>query len=127
MRPSSLLPALLSLLNLSSASPEPQLAQGGGLAATTLAATQYPIVTTVASLLTVGGTTSTTYIVYTQTFAATALGSYVIFKSISQLLFVFRFIWTDGFDQGALSPSSPNLILGRVCWNLEGYILTYVE
>lgn len=100
MRPSTLLPAFLTLLTLSSASPEPQVAAGGGDAATTLAATQYPIVTTVASLMTVGGTTTTTYIVYTQTFAATALGSYVLFKSISYIPAVFHFVRMGVFSQG---------------------------
>lgn len=53
-----------------------QLAAGGGIAATTLAASQYPTTIYGPELLTVDGTTTTTWTMYTQTFAATALGSW---------------------------------------------------
>jgi hypothetical protein len=77
MRPQSLLPAILTLLTLpfTNGSPEPQLAQGGGLAPTTLAPSQYPVVTNVNQLVTIGGVTTVKAVVFTQTFAATALGT----------------------------------------------------
>lgn len=53
-----------------------QIAAGGGVAATTLAASQYPSTSIAGSLFTVGGTTSATWKLFTQTFAATALGSW---------------------------------------------------
>ncbi|KUJ17898.1 uncharacterized protein LY89DRAFT_745887 [Mollisia scopiformis] len=57
---------------------ERQVAQGGGIAATTLAATQYPTTSVAGSLFTVDGTTSATWILMTQTFATTALGSWAL-------------------------------------------------
>jgi hypothetical protein len=69
----TLLPLLLTLV---SAAPEPQLAQGGGLAATTIAATQMATTTVAGSLFTINGVTSATWILFTQTFASTALGSW---------------------------------------------------
>ena len=54
---------------------ERQIAAGGGVAPTTLAATQYPIVTNCAQLVTAGGVTTVNQVVYTQTFAAGALGT----------------------------------------------------
>jgi len=92
MRPTTFLP-LLSLLTLttaiSDASPnldarqllereildERQIAAGGGVAPATLAATQYPVVTNCAQLVTAGGVTTANQVVFTQTFAAGALGS----------------------------------------------------
>ncbi|KAK0102301.1 hypothetical protein ONS95_005924 [Cadophora gregata] len=53
-----------------------QLAAGGGLAATTLAPSQYPISTTAGSLFTINGVTSATWKLYVQTFATTALGTW---------------------------------------------------
>ena len=72
----SLITPLLFLASLTAAAPEPQLAQGGGIAPVTIAAVQYPTVTTAASLFTINGVTSSTYVVFTQTFASTALGSW---------------------------------------------------
>lgn len=74
-----LLPAILFLspLALADPNPDPQaVAAGGGLAATTLAATQQAVVTTAGSLITQGGTTTATWIAFTQTFASTALGTW---------------------------------------------------
>merc|ERR1711977_36634 len=51
-----------------------QVAAGGGIAATTLAPSQYPISTTAGSLFTVNGVTSATWKLFVQTFATTALG-----------------------------------------------------
>jgi len=67
-----------SVFSLATASPEPepQIAQGGGVAAATLAAVQYPVVTNVASLQTINGVTTVVQIVFTQTFAATPLGTW---------------------------------------------------
>lgn len=53
-----------------------QVAAGGGIAATTLAPSQYPISTTAGSLFTVNGVTSATWKLFVQTFATTALGSW---------------------------------------------------
>ncbi|KAL2071130.1 hypothetical protein VTL71DRAFT_12365 [Oculimacula yallundae] len=53
-----------------------QVAAGGGLAATTLAPSQYPVSTTAGSLFTVNGVTSATYKLFVQTFATTALGGW---------------------------------------------------
>ncbi|KAF8848495.1 hypothetical protein BDZ45DRAFT_732902 [Acephala macrosclerotiorum] len=53
-----------------------QVAAGGGVAATTLAASQYPTTSTAGSLFTSDGTTSATWKLFTQTFATTALGSW---------------------------------------------------
>jgi hypothetical protein len=75
---SSLITPLLFLVSLTTAAPEPQLAQGGGLAATTIAASQYPTVTTAGSLFTLNGVTSATWGIFTQTFASTALGTWDI-------------------------------------------------
>ena len=75
---SALITPLLLLPSLANAAPEPQLAQGGGVAATTIAASQYPVVTTANSLFTVNGVTSASYLVFTQTFASTALGTWDI-------------------------------------------------
>lgn len=55
---------------------ERQIAAGGGVPATALAPSQYPIVSVVGSLFTIGGATSVTWTPFTQTFAATALGSW---------------------------------------------------
>lgn len=55
---------------------ERQVAAGGGVVATTLAASQYPISTTAGSLFTVNGVTSATWKLYVQTFATTALGTW---------------------------------------------------
>ncbi|KAH7351242.1 hypothetical protein BKA65DRAFT_550203 [Rhexocercosporidium sp. MPI-PUGE-AT-0058] len=62
-------------------SPDPELknrqvAAGGGIAATTLAPSQYPISTTAGSLFTVNGVTSATWTLFVQTFATTALGTW---------------------------------------------------
>ncbi|TVY54768.1 hypothetical protein LCER1_G002780 [Lachnellula cervina] len=51
------------------------VAAGGGVAATS-AATQYPTATTAAKLISSNGETSTTYVLFIQTFATTALGSW---------------------------------------------------
>lgn len=75
---SALITPLLLLTSLANASPEPQLAQGGGVAATSIVATQQAVVTTANSLFTLDGTTSASYLVFTQTFASTALGSWPI-------------------------------------------------
>ncbi|PVH89148.1 hypothetical protein DL98DRAFT_96903 [Cadophora sp. DSE1049] len=53
-----------------------QVAAGGGIAATTLAPSQYPISTTAGSLFTVNGVTSATWKLFVQTFATTALGTW---------------------------------------------------
>jgi hypothetical protein len=63
---------------LADPNPDPQVAAGGGVAATTLAAAQYPVVTTAGSLFTINGVTSATWKLYTQTFATTALGSWAL-------------------------------------------------
>ncbi|KAE8449870.1 hypothetical protein EG329_007347 [Mollisiaceae sp. DMI_Dod_QoI] len=55
---------------------ERQVAAGGGVAATTLAASQYPTTSVAGSLFTVGGTTSAKWVLITQTFATTALGTW---------------------------------------------------
>ena len=73
---STLITPLLLLTSLANAAPEPQLAQGGGVAAPTIAASQYPVVTTANSLFTLNGVTSASYQVFTQTFASTALGTW---------------------------------------------------
>lgn len=57
---------------------ERQVAAGGGVAATTLAASQYPTTSVAGSLFTVDGTTSATWVLMTQTFAATALGTWAL-------------------------------------------------
>lgn len=77
---SALITPLLLLTSLANAAPEPepQLAQGGGVAATTIAATQQAVITTAASLFTLNGVTSVSYLVFTQTFASTALGTWPI-------------------------------------------------
>jgi len=69
---------LLFLISLTTAAPEPQLAQGGGVAATTIAATPMATVTTAGSLFTLNGVTSATWVAFTQTFASTALGTWDI-------------------------------------------------
>lgn len=66
---------LLSILALLSFATAQAVAPGGG-AAVTLAPTQSPTVGTWGSLFTVDGTTSVAFVVFTQTFAATALGSW---------------------------------------------------
>merc|ERR1712093_158574 len=89
LTPSTFLPILPDLSNLTSPSfpsqPESlhqneledrQVAAGGGIAATTLAPSQYPISTTAGSLFTVNGVTSATWKLFVQTFATTALGSW---------------------------------------------------
>jgi hypothetical protein len=53
-----------------------QAAPGGGGPESTLAATQSPTVSTVNSLQTVGGSTVAVQVVFTQTFATTALGTW---------------------------------------------------
>ncbi|POS86699.1 hypothetical protein EPUL_005127, partial [Erysiphe pulchra] len=55
-----------------------QVAAGGGIAATTLPPTQYPTVTYAASLYTLGTYTSATWKDFTQTFAATPLGTWAL-------------------------------------------------
>lgn len=75
---SALITPLLLLTSLANAAPEPQLAQGGGLAAATLAAVQYPVVTMANSLFTINGVTSASKLAFTQTFASTALGTWDI-------------------------------------------------
>lgn len=52
-----------------------QLAQGGGLAPATMAPSQYPIVSNVNKLVTIGGATTVQMVAFTQTFASTALGT----------------------------------------------------
>jgi hypothetical protein len=71
MHKPALLP-ILPLLGLAAA----QAAPGGGGPAATLAATQSPTVTQVTSIQTVGGSTVGVEVVFTQTFAMTALGSW---------------------------------------------------
>jgi hypothetical protein len=73
---------------LGSAEPEPvavpiaaelderQVAAGGGVAATTIAASQMPSTTYVGSMFTTGGTTSAIWKDVTITFATTALGTW---------------------------------------------------
>lgn len=68
------LPLLLSLLAFVSYA-SAQIAAGGGAQGTTVA-TQMATTTWAGSLYTSGGTTSATWILYTQTFASTALGSW---------------------------------------------------
>lgn len=77
MQPHLLL-SILALLSFTTASPnpDPQAVAPGGGAAVTLAPTQSPTVGTWGSLFTVDGTTSVAYVVFTQTFAATALGTW---------------------------------------------------
>ncbi|TAQ83990.1 hypothetical protein B7494_g7687 [Chlorociboria aeruginascens] len=75
MHASWIFPTLLSalLLPLTNA----QAAQGGGVVAgVSAAATQYPTLMEGNSLYTVDGTTTASFGPYTQTFAATALGSW---------------------------------------------------
>ena len=72
MRFSILLP-LLALLTRTLASPEALGEQG---AVTTQAATQMATTTTAGSLFTSDGTTSVTWVLFTQTFATTALGTW---------------------------------------------------
>ncbi|RFU25605.1 hypothetical protein B7463_g10727, partial [Scytalidium lignicola] len=68
---------LISIATTANANPEPQVAQGGGAAPAVPAPTQYPVVSVVPSLTTnPAGVVSTIYITFTQTFAATALGSW---------------------------------------------------
>ncbi|KAG9232302.1 hypothetical protein BJ875DRAFT_467282 [Amylocarpus encephaloides] len=55
-----------------------QAAAGGGVSAVPLAPSQYPIVSNVLSLQTIGGVTTAVQIAFTQTFAATALGGWAI-------------------------------------------------
>jgi Killer toxin-resistance protein 1 len=56
-----------------------QIAAGGGnTVAGTMVASQYPVVTNAPSLYTLNGVTSSTNIVFTQTFASTALGSWAL-------------------------------------------------
>jgi hypothetical protein len=57
---------------------ERQVAAGGGIAATTLAASQYPTTSVAGSLFTIDGTTSAKWVLITQTFAATALGTWAL-------------------------------------------------
>jgi hypothetical protein len=80
-----LLLPILALLSLTTASPDPDpepdpqaVAAGGGVAATTLANSQYPTVGIYGSLITVGGTTTATFAEFTQTFATTALGTWAL-------------------------------------------------
>lgn len=63
---------LLPLLSLASS----QAAPGGGAPVATLAPTQSPTVTQVMSIQTVGGSTVGVEVVFTQTFATTALGTW---------------------------------------------------
>ena len=72
MRSQILLP-LLAILTPAFA--QNGVAAGGGLFGTA-AAVQYPVVSQVASLLTVGGTTTVKTVAFTQTFAATPLGTW---------------------------------------------------
>jgi hypothetical protein len=70
---------ILSSLSIALADPNPDpqaVAAGGGVAATTLAPAQYPVITTAGSLFTTNGVTSATWKLFTQTFATTALGSW---------------------------------------------------
>ncbi|KAN0112906.1 hypothetical protein V8E51_005857 [Hyaloscypha variabilis] len=69
---------LLPLLALLSITTAQAVAAGGGAVSATLAATQSPTVGTWPSLFTVGTETSTTYLVFTQTFASTALGTWAL-------------------------------------------------
>jgi len=76
MQPSlALLLPFLALLSMTKAQTG---AAGGGAGSATLAATQSPTVGTWASLYTVGSETSTTWMVFTQTFASTALGTWAL-------------------------------------------------
>jgi Killer toxin-resistance protein 1 len=71
-----LLLSILALLSFTTANPNPQAVAPGGGAAVTLVPTQSPTVGTWGSLITVDGTTSVAYVVFTQTFAVTALGTW---------------------------------------------------
>ena len=65
------------LLSLFASFGAAQVAAGGGAGVvTSIVATQYPVVTNAPSLFTLNGVTSATNIVFTQTFASTALGSW---------------------------------------------------
>lgn len=72
----------LALLTLPITLVSAQAAAGGGAVATT-ANTQYPTVTTCESLKTVDGTTTVETVVFTQTFAATALGTWAFGNVVS--------------------------------------------
>jgi len=54
------------------------VAAGGGIVASSLAATQYPTTSVAGSLFTSDGTTSATWVLVTQTFATTALGTWAL-------------------------------------------------
>ena len=76
---SFLVPRVISLANPEPVPiPEPQIAQGGGIVAPSLATTQAPTVTTVPSLTTSGGVVTAVQVVFTQTFASTALGTWAL-------------------------------------------------
>jgi hypothetical protein len=64
---------LIALLSFTTADPQ---AVAAGRVATTLAASQSPTVGTWGSLYTVGTVTSVSWVVFTQTFASTALGTW---------------------------------------------------
>jgi len=69
-------PVFAFFLSLTISTANAQLAQGGGLAPSAAAATQVNPVMNVPFLFTVGGVTSATPTLFTQTFAKTALGSW---------------------------------------------------
>ena len=75
---SALIGHVLFFALLVSATAEPQLAQGGGVAVTTPAPTQMATVQYVGSLFTENGVTNATWGMHTQTFATTALGNWPI-------------------------------------------------
>lgn len=72
MRPSTFLLPLISLIPTVYS----QAAAGGGAPVVSLVASQDATVRTMPSIYTVNGVTSVTYAAFTQTFAATALGSW---------------------------------------------------
>jgi len=73
--PASILSLLLALLLFLAPARAQNAALGGGVAGAAQAATQYPVVSNVASLVTVGGTVTTEAVVFTQTFV-TPLGTW---------------------------------------------------
>jgi hypothetical protein len=78
MHSSLFLPALVTFLTIPLTYAEPQIAAGGGAAPALPPPSQYPVVTNAPSLVTAGGATTVSQVAFTQTFAATALGGYVL-------------------------------------------------
>ncbi|EPE27219.1 hypothetical protein GLAREA_03134 [Glarea lozoyensis ATCC 20868] len=76
MQPSIPTSAFLFLCSFTSLVTAQVAAGGGAGVVSSIAASQYPVVTNAPSLFTINGVTSATNIVFTQTFAATALGGW---------------------------------------------------